>query len=306
MAHSHSFGDGIVTEFVRPNHEFATPYNSAVLSVFVNDGATLIPELREAIRLKPKLAASQVGFHLTLFLTQAGKFSDAISTIRKAPEQEPDSRVRCTQLMLPIALIDKKMIIITILQRLRETAIGQNRVTEWIDRTIQLTQRLMAIESVLPKLFHGGGINQAYLTICQNRHLHASAAKLWSIAFEVEPLLLEGSYLDSAARSAALAGCGIGKDHPMPNEAERAKLRAQALKWFRAEFSATVKTQDKGSPESSKSLLAKIEEWQETPDFAGVRDPEALDKLPEAERASWRTLWVEIGDPEKRFRATLR
>ena len=103
--------------------------------------------------------------------------------------------------------------------------------------------------SRLSKVFHGTGRVSEYPIICHERRLYALAAELWTIAFDVEPALLErnpGWYLDHAARSAALAGCGKGKDLPLPNDAERAKLRGQALTWFRALVSSTAKATGAG------------------------------------------------------------
>jgi hypothetical protein len=37
-----------------------------------------------------------------------------------------------------------------------------------------------------------------------------------------------------------------------------------------------------------------LKHWQEDSDLAGVRDKEALEKLPEGEREAWRTLWAEV------------
>ena len=38
---------------------------------------------------------------------------------------------------------------------------------------------------------------------------------------------------------AALAGCGLGKEDPLPNEADRAQLRTRAREWLRAEMLKT-------------------------------------------------------------------
>jgi hypothetical protein len=39
--------------------------------------------------------------------------------------------------------------------------------------------------------------------------------------------------------------------------------------------------------------------WQQDLDFAGVRGPVALAKLPEAEREPWEKLWKEVADTLK-------
>ena len=39
-----------------------------------------------------------------------------------------------------------------------------------------------------------------------------------------------------------------------------------------------------------------MQHWQQDTDFAGVRGPEALAKLPEAERQEWQKLWAEVAE----------
>ncbi len=290
------------------SNDIETPYSFPVLSILMNDDPSkLIPELHEAIRLKPKLAATQVGFHLAVALGRSGNVTGAISTIRKAIEQGPQVRLDTLHLIWPIALIDQKKDLIAILRQLREGAKEDKAIVVWIDRAILLTERLMAMGSRLAKVFHGGGRGDVYSRMCRIRRLYALDAALWSVAFDVEPALLEdrlGWYRYSAACSAALAGCGKGKDQPPPADAERAKLRGQALTWLRAEFSAKAKVRETGTPGATKDLHGTLQHWREDPDLSGVRDPEALAKLPEAERATWRALWAEVESLEKRLRTT--
>jgi hypothetical protein len=39
-----------------------------------------------------------------------------------------------------------------------------------------------------------------------------------------------------------------------------------------------------------------MKHWQQDTDFAGVRGPAALAKLPEAERQDWEELWADVAD----------
>src|SRR5262249_48111777 len=94
----------------------------------------------------------------------------------------------------------------------------------------------------------------------------------------------------NAACAAAMAGCGQGKDEPPPDEATRAKLRRQALDWLRADLTLRTKQLATNPAEARKELA----HWKADPDLAGVREPDALAKLPEAERDAWHALWVEV------------
>jgi hypothetical protein len=40
--------------------------------------------------------------------------------------------------------------------------------------------------------------------------------------------------------------------------------------------------------------VQQVQHWLQDPDFAGVRGPEALGRLPEAERRDWQRLWEEV------------
>ncbi len=94
----------------------------------------------------------------------------------------------------------------------------------------------------------------------------------------------------NAACAASLAGCGQGKDDPKPDEAAKAKLRAQALDWLKAELAAwkTLAT-------TNKEVVAKtLDHWKQDTDLAGVRDASALEKLPEPERKDWQAFWAEV------------
>jgi len=37
-----------------------------------------------------------------------------------------------------------------------------------------------------------------------------------------------------------------------------------------------------------------MQHWLQDADFAGVRSPQALAQLPEAERSAWQRLWAEV------------
>jgi len=134
--------------------------------------------------------------------------------------------------------------------------------------------------------------NRAY-----EKSLHAASARLYGEALAVNPKLgddRQAEYRYNAACAAALAGAGQGKDDPKPDEAARAKLRAQALGWLKAELSAWYRVAMTVGP-GNKPLVAKtLAHWKGDADLAGVREPSALDKLPEAERKDWQALWAEV------------
>jgi tetratricopeptide (TPR) repeat protein len=95
-----------------------------------------------------------------------------------------------------------------------------------------------------------------------------------------------------AACSAALAGCGEGADAPA-DSAGRAALRAKALAWLRAELDPLRKQAASPGAAARRATAAKLSQWLQSPDLAGVRPGRRID-LPDAERAAWNSLWADV------------
>ena len=95
-----------------------------------------------------------------------------------------------------------------------------------------------------------------------------------------------------AASSAVLAAKGQGAGVTVLSPDQKAELRAQALAWLR-------QTLDGWREEFNTSRVPSkarqdLQRWQRTGNLASVRDPQALEKLPGAERAQWQTLWGDV------------
>jgi serine/threonine protein kinase len=130
-----------------------------------------------------------------------------------------------------------------------------------------------------------------------DKGLHASSAKLWGEAIDADPKVAEdrqAQHRYNAACSAALAGCGQGKDDPAPDEAAKTKLRELARVWLRAELEAWAKIVESGTPKAKALVVHTLDHWKEDTDLAGIRDPALLEKLPESEREGFRALWTEV------------
>jgi hypothetical protein len=50
----------------------------------------------------------------------------------------------------------------------------------------------------------------------------------------------------------------------------------------------------KEGPDQRPLVRERLAHWQRDADLAGTRDPDALARLPEGERAAWRTLWADV------------
>ena len=101
-------------------------------------------------------------------------------------------------------------------------------------------------------------------------------------------------HLYNAACAAALAAAGRGQDDPPPDEAAKARLRGQALGWLKAELESWTRLLGSGPPQARPAIVKTLQHWQKDTDLAGIRDPEARARLPEAEQNAWRAFWAEV------------
>jgi tetratricopeptide (TPR) repeat protein/tRNA A-37 threonylcarbamoyl transferase component Bud32 len=102
-------------------------------------------------------------------------------------------------------------------------------------------------------------------------------------------------YRCDAASVAALAGC---VDRPVIagfDAKARARLRAKALDYLRAEMRAWQRLLEEGGNAGPIAAQA-MQHWLADADFKGVRDAEALGRLPAQERVAWAKLWAGVTD----------
>ncbi len=162
---------------------------------------------------------------------------------------------------------------------------------------------MVALDARLPALLKGddhpadAAESLAFARLCYDRKLDAVATRLYAEGLRTDPRLADDRqnwHRYNAACSAALAGCGGGKDDPPPDEAERAKLRAQALGWLKGELAAWSKLLDGGKPESRAAVRQVLDHWKIDTDLAGLRDEVGLATLPPEERPAWLGFWADV------------
>src|SRR5262245_27060234 len=90
----------------------------------------------------------------------------------------------------------------------------------------------------------------------------------------------------NAACAAALAASGQGVEDPPPDDDAKARLREQALGWLRSDLAAWSKLVESGPPQSKAFVVQTLEHWRKDADLVSVREPGALDDLPESECAA--------------------
>ncbi len=234
-----------------------------------------IAELREAIRLKGDYAEAHC--NLGNILLMQGRAREAVNELRQGHElgsKDPH---------------------------------WSNPSAQWL----QNAERVADLDARLPALLKGEQQPKdareclALAQICQmNKQFFAVATRWYGEAFAKEPELaqdVDAWHRYNAACTAALAGCGQGKDADKLDPKERALLRQRARGWLRADLKVYRERVEKALKVPGREVGTTMQHWLQDTDLAGVRGEKALAKLPEAERKEWQKLWQEV--EELRHRA---
>jgi tetratricopeptide (TPR) repeat protein len=264
--------DGAIVEYrqaIELDPKSAVPHSN--LGVALRDKGNLngaIAEYHKAIELDPKYATAH--YNLGLALQAKGDLDGAIAEYRQAIDYDPKYAKAHND------LVGKALRMKGLLDRLPGILKGETRPAD-------------AAECV------------ALAELCQEpfQRRYAASARFYGDAFTAEPRLAEAlpsGNRYNAACAAALAGCGTGEDAASLTDAGRAGLRQQALDWLRADLDAWRGLLDKARP----AVAEQMRHWLIDTDFSGVRGPDALAKLPEAERQNWQKLWADVADTLRR------
>jgi serine/threonine-protein kinase len=267
------------------------------------------PEFRTAVRLKPDYAEAH--YNLGRFLRAQGKPDEAIAEYRAAIALKADYPEAHCNLGLLLREAGDYAGALGELRKGHE--LGLRRAdwrypsAEWVrqgERAVQLAARLPAVMRGDDRP-HDEAERVEFAQMAYERGRFVLSAGLWAEALAANPALGAPRLLHryNAACIAALAAAGRARDESPPDDAARARLRAQALGWLQADLAAWVKHSEMGNNQARAEAAATLVQWQADPDLAGVRGPAALDRLPEAERAAWRALWDEVERVGRRARA---
>jgi hypothetical protein len=164
-------------------------------------------------------------------------------------------------------------------------------------------ERLATLADRLPDILKGDDRPKddaerlALAQMCFDTKRFAAAARLWAKALESDPKLgddRQAGHRYNAVCAAALAASGRGQDDPPPDDAAKAKLRGQALGWLEAERDAWAELVDFGPPQARAFVAQTLRHWKVDANLAGVRDADALVKLPGDERKEGQDLWADV------------
>jgi len=136
------------------------------------------------------------------------------------------------------------------------------------------------------------------------KRLPAASARLYADAFTAEPKLAAGpnqQHRYNAACSAALAAAGQGEAARLLPDKVAAMFRRWALNWLRDDLTAYAKLAEQNNAAVKQTTQQRLAHWWRDPDLASVRDPQALDRLGDNERAAWQALWRDVDELAKRL-----
>jgi eukaryotic-like serine/threonine-protein kinase len=252
-------------------------------------------EYRRAIQLNPKLAAAH--YQLGVCWQVRGRLDEAAAEYRRAVEFDPGGGLGHEWLAEALLRSGRFAEARKAVRYGLDVLPAQEPRRPALWEKLKLCERMLALDARLPALVRGKERPAAaellkLARLCRDYGRPHAAADLYAAAFTARPALaddLQTGDRYSAACAAARAAAGEGPDGAQLGRPERAGLRRQALAWLRADLALRT-TQFQGG----KSVDWALTIWQTDTALTGVRDPEALANLPDAEREQWQRHWADV------------
>lgn len=265
---------------------------------------------RKAFALDPKLTRAQ--YNLGIALEYQDKPAQAEKAYIKVLALEPQhAEAHCN---LGNALKNQGRFAESLQEFHRGHELGSKQST-WrypSEQWLRNAERFAELEPKLPAILQGReapanpGEAVTLAWMCQKKKLPLASARLYADAFRADPQLaadLSARRRYSAAKSAALAAAGQGEDAARLPDKVAAMCRRWALGWLRDELKAYETLATQNNPATVRTILQRLKNCQHDPDLASLRDKDAVEKLPPAERDACRKLWNDVADLLQRARA---
>jgi eukaryotic-like serine/threonine-protein kinase len=262
---------------------------------------------REALRIDPK--SPFPAYNLGNLLVEQGKLEEGEKFLREAIRRDNDYPEAHCNLGLLLYRLGRFREGVGHVRRGHE--LGTRRPhwpypsAEWLEHG----ERMARAEARLPAILKGepppreGGELVALASLCQyHAKRFAAAVRFYAAAFDARPALAEdvkAEHRYNAACVAALAAAGRGEDTAGLDDKERARLRACALNWLRADLAVYTRLAEKGK-DDQQLVQRHLAHWQQDTDLDAVRDAKALAALPEKERMAWQHLWADVAALRKK------
>ena len=238
-------------------------------------------------------------YHLGDVLHLQGDFPGCRAAYEKAIALKPDYAEAHCRLGMLLQLQGEFATAVEELRRGHELGSKDPRWRHPSAQWLRQCQRLLELDGRLPDILAGKAapansderIELAQVCACKQRN--RDAVRFYEEAFASQPAHRAVHRYDAACR-AALAGCGRDKGSDKLDDKERARLRSLALDWLRADLEARGRLLDKEPARAAANVAATLQQWLVDAGLGGVRGPQALAKLPEAERPTWQKLWKDV------------
>jgi Flp pilus assembly protein TadD len=233
---------------------------------------------RKAVALDP--AHVQAHENLGIALVYHGKVEEAVACYRKAIALVPGQKARLTLLLWGI----------------------QAKADAQAKRVQAVQGRLAAFRKgdYEPR---NNDERLGLALLCERQGLYLTAARLYADALAADRRLAEdlqaGQRMQAglrydAACCAALASGGRGEGAAGLDDRERARWRRQALDWLKAELLVCGKKTNSWFSAVRNGAYKELRSWQHDSSLAGIRDPDAVTKLPAEERQACERLWADV------------
>ncbi len=268
---------------------------------------------REALRRAPELVNAH--YNLSSTLLDQGKLDDAMAESRAALQLNPEFAKADLQRGLILRIQGDYSASLAAYRRGHDLGSKQPLWSQPSAQAVADAERLVSLAPRIPALLKGDdrpGGNAVRLALAQlsfDLKRFATAARFWSDALGADPTLGDdrrAQRLYNAACAALMAAAGKGVDDPPLDDLAKAKLRAQALGWLRAELATWGKLLDSGQAKDRTSVFQNVYPWRISLDLASVRNADALARIPESERQDWHRLWADVDALLERVQAPRR
>jgi serine/threonine-protein kinase len=251
-------------------------------------------------------------YTLGISLYRQGKRDEAAAAYREAIRLKPDhAEAHCN---LGQLLLQRGQPREALAEYRRGHELGSKRPdwpypsAEWVRQA----ERMVALQSRLKAVLRGDDKPKdaveglGFADLAYRAKQFSPSARMYAAAFQADPMLaddMKAVNRYNAACAAALAGAGPAEDKPPPDEREKARWRRQSLEWLRADLAYWSRVSQTGHPEANAFVIQTLRHWKADTDLAGLREHEALERLPKDEQDALRSFWAEVDTLLKRSTA---
>jgi tetratricopeptide (TPR) repeat protein len=248
-------------------------------------------EYRRAIEIDPK--GSDAYHNLGMCLEAGGRLDEAMAEFRRAVELDPRGGLWQEALAEGLLRSGRFGEARTAIEHGLDVLPAKVPARAALREKLLLCERLLALDARLPALLQqkeqpAAAELRELARLCQDYGRPHAAVDLYARAFAARPALADGDHYNAAC-AAARAGVGEGVVGVPLSDLKLVRLRRRALDWLRADLEQQTKLFEGG-----KSVEGAMSFWQKDTDLLGVRDPAALAKLADDERASWQRFWADV------------